>query len=165
MSDLPEPFACDVYPIKHGWKILREGIRIGLAANLETALNKITKISANLGVVYQVRVYKKDGSLEKEMARSSPPAPAEKADTHLPAISNAIAEDSTRTPEFTSLRFRGEVADAGVSLRERIALLAYSYWERRGCQGGSPEEDWYCAEREILRQHSVQSGSPLVPLT
>jgi hypothetical protein len=32
--------------------------------------------------------------------------------------------------------------------REEIARLAYSYWEGRGCQGGSPEEDWYRAERE-----------------
>ena len=36
-----------------------------------------------------------------------------------------------------------------VSRREKIALLAYSYWEQRGYQGGSPEEDWYRAEREI----------------
>jgi hypothetical protein len=33
--------------------------------------------------------------------------------------------------------------------REDIARLAYSYWEARGCQGGSPEEDWARAEREI----------------
>ena len=33
--------------------------------------------------------------------------------------------------------------------REDIALLAYSYWEARGFQGGSPEEDWLRAEREL----------------
>ena len=32
---------------------------------------------------------------------------------------------------------------------EEIARLAYSYWEARGCQGGSSEEDWLRAEREI----------------
>jgi hypothetical protein len=42
-------------------------------------------------------------------------------------------------------------ADLGVADRERIALLAYSFWERRGCQGGSPEEDWFRAEQEIRR--------------
>lgn len=31
-----------------------------------------------------------------------------------------------------------------------IAKLAYSYWEERGCQGGSPEEDWTRAERALL---------------
>lgn len=35
------------------------------------------------------------------------------------------------------------------SPRERIALLAYSYWEARGCPFGSPEEDWLRAEQEV----------------
>lgn len=33
--------------------------------------------------------------------------------------------------------------------REAIARLAYSYWEARGFTGGSSEEDWLRAEREI----------------
>jgi hypothetical protein len=33
--------------------------------------------------------------------------------------------------------------------REEIARLAYSYWEQRGRRGGSPEEDWLRAEREL----------------
>ena len=33
--------------------------------------------------------------------------------------------------------------------REQIASLAYSYWEARGCQGGSPEEDWLRAEQQF----------------
>jgi hypothetical protein len=32
---------------------------------------------------------------------------------------------------------------------EQIAQLAYLYWEARGCQGGSPEEDWLRAETEL----------------
>jgi hypothetical protein len=34
--------------------------------------------------------------------------------------------------------------------QEAIAALAYSYWEARGCQGGSPDEDWLRAEQELL---------------
>lgn len=34
--------------------------------------------------------------------------------------------------------------------QEDIAALAYSYWVSRGCQGGTPEEDWLRAERELL---------------
>jgi len=37
---------------------------------------------------------------------------------------------------------------------EEIARLAYSYWEARGCRGGSPLEDWFRAERE-LRSHDA----------
>jgi len=32
---------------------------------------------------------------------------------------------------------------------EDIAALAYSYWQARGCQGGSPEEDWLRADQEL----------------
>ena len=33
--------------------------------------------------------------------------------------------------------------------REEIAQLAYLYWESRGYEGGSPEEDWLRAEQEL----------------
>ena len=42
----------------------------------------------------------------------------------------------------------GQSAEA---LRERIARLAYSYWEERGCPHGSADEDWYRAEEELRR--------------
>ena len=32
---------------------------------------------------------------------------------------------------------------------QAVAALAYSYWVARGCQGGSPEEDWLRAEQEL----------------
>ena len=33
---------------------------------------------------------------------------------------------------------------------EMVAQLAYSYWEARGYDGGSPEEDWLRAEQELF---------------
>jgi len=56
-----------------------------------------------------------------------------------PRAKKAVAEASGLTQETSST----------VSRREKVALLAYTYWEQRGRQGGSPEEDWYRAEREI----------------
>ncbi len=38
---------------------------------------------------------------------------------------------------------------------EEVARLAYFYWESRGRQGGTPEQDWYRAEEE-LRKRSAQ---------
>ena len=32
---------------------------------------------------------------------------------------------------------------------DQVSKLAYSYWLERGCQGGSSEEDWLRAEREL----------------
>jgi hypothetical protein len=39
--------------------------------------------------------------------------------------------------------------------REQVAELAYSYWAARGCQGGSPEEDWLRAEQELLAASAI----------
>jgi hypothetical protein len=33
---------------------------------------------------------------------------------------------------------------------EEISRLAYAYWEARGREHGSAENDWYRAERELL---------------
>jgi hypothetical protein len=38
---------------------------------------------------------------------------------------------------------------------EETARLAYSYWEARGCPGGSPWEDWFRAERELRKRDEV----------
>lgn len=32
---------------------------------------------------------------------------------------------------------------------DEIARLAYSYWEARGGEGGSQEDDWFRAEQEL----------------
>ena len=37
-----------------------------------------------------------------------------------------------------------------------IAVLAYSYWEARGYQGGSPVEDWLRAEQVLRGQQAGQ---------
>ncbi len=39
--------------------------------------------------------------------------------------------------------------------RAEIAQLAYSYWEARGYQGGSPEEDWLRAESDLRSRTAV----------
>lgn len=42
------------------------------------------------------------------------------------------------------------------SAHEEISLLAYYYWQDRGCPEGSPEEDWLRAER-TLRETSAST--------
>jgi hypothetical protein len=36
-----------------------------------------------------------------------------------------------------------------------VAELAYSYWEARGFQGGSPWDDWFRAEEELKRRREL----------
>ena len=48
---------------------------------------------------------------------------------------------------------------------EEIARLAYSYWEARGYQGGSPEEDWRRAEEELARPPIEAPAPKPVPLS
>ena len=46
----------------------------------------------------------------------------------------------------------------GESRHEFVARLAYQHWERRGMPLGSPEVDWFAAER-ALYESLVASGS------
>jgi hypothetical protein len=32
---------------------------------------------------------------------------------------------------------------------EQVAVLAYALWQKRGSPEGSPDEDWFQAEREL----------------
>jgi len=39
--------------------------------------------------------------------------------------------------------------------QDDIAELAYSYWEARGGRGGSPWDDWFRAEQELMRNKDL----------
>lgn len=38
---------------------------------------------------------------------------------------------------------------SGNPLREEIAVVAYSLWQARGCPEGTPDEDWFNAEKAL----------------
>jgi hypothetical protein len=42
---------------------------------------------------------------------------------------------------------------------EEIARLAYSFWEARGGEGGTPEEDWLRAEQELRTKRPLHAGA------
>ena len=73
------------------------------------------------------------------MAASAPkraantPQPQDITTHHLPATLNKVTVASGNVPIATEI----------------IAALAYSFWEARGCQGGSAEEDWLLAEQQL----------------
>jgi|SRR5579872_4035805 len=49
----------------------------------------------------------------------------------------------------------GEISDP--ENRARIAALAYEFWQARGCPLGTPDEDWFRAEREISGLNDLES--------
>jgi hypothetical protein len=75
------------------------------------------------------------------------PAPALKRNTRSrPAEAETV---SNPEPYLTDAPVVSETPDAPRLETEEIARLAYSYWESRGCTGGSAEEDWLRAEQEL----------------
>ena len=80
---------------------------------------------------------------------------ARKSFTHSdPVLSPGAAPARVSKPKvFRNQNAKTPAPAAGVAEmtadREQIAHLAYSYWEARGRQGGSPEQDWLRAEQEL----------------
>jgi len=63
-----------------------------------------------------------------------------------------MASAATKKIKSAVTKGASESADTSDSKHERIARLAYSYWEARGNPYGTPEEDWFRAEEEIRNQ-------------
>src|SRR5262245_51146641 len=83
------------------------------------------------------------------------PAPVRRK-TSTSRTVRAAAATETSTPDETQAAVASAepLAEAPSSpsltpTYQEIASLAYSYWIARGQQGGSPEEDWLRAEREL----------------
>jgi hypothetical protein len=38
-------------------------------------------------------------------------------------------------------------------IHRRTELLAYAFWQARGCPEGSPDEDWFLAEEQLRHQY------------
>lgn len=73
-------------------------------------------------------------------------APALKR-TRKPASARAAAKAVQDSPAVS--KKQSDVSPRIALDSEEVARLAFSYWESRGCQGGSPEEDWYRAEETL----------------
>jgi hypothetical protein len=68
-----------------------------------------------------------------------------------------MTEKKEKLPTAHSLEDAATTGDtvegyAAMNNRERIARLAYKYYEERGYKHGSHEEDWYRAERELIER-------------
>ena len=70
-----------------------------------------------------------------------------------PRAKRTMAPVDGKVPTTVQMAVEQEV----VIDREAVARLAYSYWEARGFIGGSPEEDWLRAEKEIRESFAASA--------
>jgi len=78
----------------------------------------------------------------------------------MPKNKEPVQKPATDRPKRV-VRKRRAVPEAGagpVIEHDEIARLAYDYWEARGRNGGSPEEDWFRAEGELKARRAAGAG-------
>jgi len=57
----------------------------------------------------------------------------------------AVPEQATNTAKASQTPASIEIHP----LKEEIAAVAYSLWRARGCPEGTPDEDWFNAEKAL----------------
>lgn len=105
------------------------------------------------------RMPKKPVTQETTLSSQGAAAPVRstkpKAARAVPAMEAASKPRVSRVKSVThSKTAAAPVAAAPIaaSAHEEIAKMAYAFWESRGYQHGSAEQDWLRAEREYLLQ-------------
>ena len=94
-------------------------------------------------------------TFEKDLVVSAAgaPAPARRKAATRPRGQRDAEPVASVAPTATEPEIVAPQAEVVVAVQtptyEAIAKLAYSYWEARGYQGGSAEEDWVRAEQEL----------------
>ena len=92
-----------------------------------------------------MRTIPKSGTQVKGTPKSASAIPrATRRRTPQPASPESVAPVATSEPTAS------EPTASEQEIRSEIARLAYLFWEERGGNGGSSEEDWLRAEQEIL---------------
>jgi hypothetical protein len=90
---------------------------------------------------------RKQGSENKVVVSSAAAAPARRKSVSTKRVARPTTVEISNVPE--SEAEMAHIAAAAESFQDAVARLAFSYWEARGCQGGSPEADWLRAEQEL----------------
>ena len=89
---------------------------------------------------------------EPAVSSGAAPARAKSAVTRKHRSSGETFESITAPSSAATTRATGPTFD-------EIAQLAYSYWEARGYQGGSSEEDWLRAEQQLSASLTMAAAS------
>ena len=63
---------------------------------------------------------------------------------------SATAKSAPAAEVIAAAPVQAQAVPTAAPSNEEIARLAFTFWEQRGRTGGSPEQDWLRAERELL---------------
>jgi hypothetical protein len=87
---------------------------------------------------------------ENDIAIPVASAPVRRSSIPTPRAKHGLkTSPNAATPEIETVAEVIAVENHHTPTESSIAALAYTYWAGRGYQGGSPEEDWLRAEREL----------------
>lgn len=93
---------------------------------------------------------------ENDIAIPPASAPVRRKSAATPRVKHGLKRSpAATTPETATAVEVVTVETAYAPAESEIAALAYTYWAGRGYQGGSPEEDWLRAERELRAKASL----------
>jgi hypothetical protein len=104
---------------------------------------------------------KKQATIKETAAPASVTSPARAAKPNTPRVTAAkhskVVSNEPVLPTEPVLMESAPIETAVVQAssgnsEEAIAKIAYSYWESRGYQGGSPLDDWARAEHEYRQR-------------
>lgn len=82
------------------------------------------------------------------------PKKVTKSETPQPETARTATSIAARTtPSLSAAKDNGGARPSQEQLQEAIRHRAYQLYCERGHQGGSPEEDWSRAEREVMSRY------------
>lgn len=64
--------------------------------------------------------------------------------------SSVQRESEPNTTPLGTIQNASSAQPEANAIEQQIAELAYVLWQQRGCVEGSPEQDWFEAERRLL---------------
>jgi hypothetical protein len=96
-----------------------------------------------LGEGPRIKMTRKRNTENEVVVSPAGAAPARRKSTARRSHAAVTERETPATPSVDAPLAEYEPTNAEISLQ------AYLYWEERGCQGGSSEEDWLRAEQEL----------------
>jgi hypothetical protein len=94
--------------------------------------------------------------IEKKGRKKETVASAAEKTTNPPALRRTTSPETVaETPNGSIAYLAGALEPPSALNAREIEERAYQSWIERGCPMGSPEEDWYRAERELIARFAT----------